>query len=154
FGTTPKHPCVTGWYWRPAEGMPLRDSVFRYREMCRPRYPKQRGGERVTSRRIGILIQDAERAWRESDRMDFRIMSHEASDENLTYQLDMPEELDYGPLTFEKWKAMGRLEGIALAQNFIGIDYSEPHPFRQLQGRPRFYLVVPDEQGSVYVDPH
>lgn len=159
FGTTKKHPMVAGSYWKPSQGMPLTDSIFRYREMCRPHYPPKAGGsEKTTSRRIGIAIQRIERQWEEAARMDFRVLSHEASDEQLTFQLDMPEEEDFGPLMFEKWIATDRRAGIALAQNLLGIDRTEPHPFRlnmdgtQLMGRPRFYVIVPDSQGALYLD--
>jgi hypothetical protein len=39
-------------------------------------------------------------------------------------------------------------------QNLLEINYDFPHPFRsELQGRPRIYFVVPDEQGElVYGD--
>lgn len=159
FGTTPKHPMVTGWYWKPGQGMPLTDSIFRYREMCRPYYPSKPGKtEKTTSRRIGIAIQTVEKPWNEASRIDFRILSHEASDEQLTFQMDMPDTEEFGPLMFEKWQATDRRLGIRLAQNFLGIDKSEPHPFRrnldgtQLMGRPRFYVLVPDEQGKLTVD--
>jgi hypothetical protein len=160
FGTTVKHPTVIGSYWRPAQGMPLTDSLFRYREMCRPRYPAPAGAaaEPTTSRRIGIEIHETEFPWREGERMSFRVMSHEASDEMLTLRKDLPDDDDYGPLKFEKWPATDRRNGISLAQNFMGIDLLEPHPFRRnldgtpLMGRPRFYLVVPDEQGELYFE--
>ncbi len=53
--------------------------------------------------------------------------------------------------------------GVPQMQNAMEIDHTKPHPFRKfpkghqregqpLMGRPRFYLIVEDGQGELYID--
>jgi hypothetical protein len=93
--------------------------------------------------------------------MMFRLASHERPEIRVAYQLDMPD--GYEPMIFEAIDTAQAKEGINLMQNFLEIDFSEPHPFRvypeghpdagkPLMGRPRYYLVVADGQGELYWD--
>jgi hypothetical protein len=156
WGTTPGHPCVTIWAARPAERDRLNDSVFVYRELCRPYFPpKAQTPYLVNPRRIAESILAAERRWEETNRITMSILSHEASATQNTF-LD-PDEPEFNRLRFVKHKAKSRLDGIPQIQNALQINHSQPHPFRRhpvtgesLMGRPRFYLIVADGQGEIF----
>jgi hypothetical protein len=150
WGTTEAHPCATVWVARPGRRYALTDSVFVYRELVVPEYPTPLSSEPVTHKRVGMAIVDAERHWNEASRMSISLMSHEASTALNTYTMDMP---DGYKLRFEKWKP-DRRAGIAVLQNYMEINKERPHPFRpRLMGRPRFYLIVADDEGELYYDP-
>src|SRR5262249_12636575 len=118
-------------------------------ELVVPEYPKPLSDEPVTPKRIGMAIVEAERPWNEAARMSISVMSHEASTALNAYAVDMPPGYK---LRFAKWKP-DRRAGIAALQNFMQIDKTRPHPFRpRLMGRPRFYVVVADEEGDLYYD--
>lgn len=156
WGTTTAHPCVTVWAARPAERDQLNDSVFVYREMCRPYFPPQaKKPFLVNPRRIAEAILANERRWEETNRITMSILSHEASATQNTF-LD-PDEPEFNRLAFVKHQAKNRMAGIPQIQNALQINHNEPHPFRRhpatgesLMGRPRFYLIVADGQGELF----
>lgn len=157
WGTTQGHPCVTVWAARPAERDRLNDSVFVYRELCRPYFPPkaQKKPYLVNPRRIAEEILATERRWEETDRITMSILSHEASATQNTF-LD-PDEPEFNRLRFVKHKAKSRMDGIPQIQNALQINHSQAHPFRRhpvtgetLMGRPRFYLIVADGQGELF----
>jgi hypothetical protein len=149
WGTTIQHPCATVWLAKPSHGHQLTDSVFVYREMLFPEYPKPITLE-VSPLKVGQAIVDVERDWMEASRMVLSLMSHEATAALNTYNNDMPRGYK---LRFSKWKP-DRLAGIAQLQNYLQIiDTTRSHPFRpQLLGRPRLYLIVDDAQGELIPD--
>src|SRR5262245_42755024 len=152
WGTTQAHPCVTVWAARPAERDRLNDSVFVYRELCRPHFPpKAQTPYLVNPRRIAESILAAERRWEETNRITMSILSHEASATQNTF-LD-PDEPEFNRLRFVKHQAKNRMAGVPQIQNALQINQSQPHPFRRhpvtgesMMGRPRFYLIVADGQ--------
>ena len=157
WGTTPDHPCVTVWAARPTGRHALNDSVFIYRELCRPYFPPKSLGKHylVNPRRIAEEILAAERRWEETGRITMSILSHEASATQNTF-LD-PDEPEFNRLRFVKHKATDRLAGVPQIQNALQIDHSKPHPFRRhsttggaLMGRPRLYVIVADGQGEIF----
>lgn len=156
WGTTPGHPCVTVWAARPAERHRLNDSVFVYRELCRPYFPlTAQKPYLVNPRRIAQEILAAERRWEETGRITMSILSHEASATQNTF-LD-PDEPEFNRLRFVKHQAKNRMAGVPQIQNALQINHNEPHPFRRhpvtgetLMGRPRFYLIVADGQGELF----
>jgi hypothetical protein len=155
WGTTRQHPCATVWVGRPHERDRLNDSVFVYRELVRPSFPPKKEAELVNPRRMAEEIHGLEHRWEEGGRMQISILSHEASATHNTY-LD-PDLADEHRLGFMKHQPMPQA-GIPQLQNYLQINFDEPHPFRHhpeddsqvLQGRPRLYFVVADGEGELY----
>lgn len=160
WGTTPAHPCVVGWFWRPSKLMPLSDWLFSYRERTWPAYPEHEIPLiPVSPGRVLHDINKVEIAWNERARViEFR-GSHEASAAFNAFRQDAPKGEE---LVANKIKT-DRKDGIAQAQNLLQIDYSKPHPFRvypeghyragePLMGCPRFLMIVADGQGELFVD--
>lgn len=182
WGNNIKHPCGTRWMWRPGEYQPLSDSVFMIREMCWPSFPPKLNDERANpsygqlhkaiveyEESIGIGLKY--RKQEESNRMQFRLVSHERPEAAAAYAKDFNE-----PLMFEGIDTREAREGVLHVQEFLHIDRTQFHPFRidprtiarvsehqceicgwrhrgeHLQGRPRQYFVVADGQGELIVD--
>jgi hypothetical protein len=168
WGTTSEHPMACEFVARPYETHELTDSVFVYREITRPEFPfKDDHLEPVSPRRVKKAVLESTRRDREEARMEISAMSHEASAALNTFLEMIGEERDDDALWFNKWKPQTG-SGVPQIQNALEIDYTKDHPFRRypkgyklrgedvggkpLRGRPRFYVIVPDEQGELYLD--
>lgn len=175
-GTTAGHPCVTHWAWQPGEGMPLSNSLFFYREMCRPKFPSHDAIEIVAPVRLGMEIQDIERVTGEI--LSWRVGSHEQKITRNSYEVDLPlvplpAHMQPNPAQLLRYKAMyvdsidttEKGIGISTLQDFLMPDFEAVHPFacdllpngeydydNPLMGRPQVFYVVPDEQGALYRD--
>jgi hypothetical protein len=161
WGATPGHPSVAEWAGRPAENQPLSDCFFLFREICAPEFPlTNQDYIPPTPMRFAAAIREAQKPHNEVPRTHVMEMSHEASAVLNTFLFDAPAGED--PLYFQKKKG-NRQDGIPQIQNLLQIDYTKPHPFRRypsghelagqpIMGRPRFYIVVPDNQGDLYLD--
>jgi hypothetical protein len=124
-------PCATVWNWCAAENGPLTGSIFCNRILtCRGEIPDS----------VGDKIKQAEGEYAEASRIEYRVMSHEASSQQETYRVK-------NDLSFVKWKPDVH-GGIAQMQNYLRLrDLDQPHPFKPwLKGRPMYYVVVPDHQ--------
>lgn len=164
WGNNPKHPCANRWLWQPAEGMPLNKFVFFYREMCWPRFPAVENDDRSgpSAIRVGIAIQNIERAWDEEARVAWRLASHERPEIVKGYETDMPLA-GRESLMFNGINTAQAREGIVHMQNFLTIDPDIPHPFNvwpeghpqageALPGCPRAFFLVARGQGELYFD--
>jgi Phage terminase large subunit len=124
-------PCATVWNFVAAENSPLPGAVFVPRILtCRAMIPDHVAGE--------IKRIEASEGW--ADRIQYRVMSHEASSQRETYAVKHS-------LQFEKWRPDAH-GGIAQMQNALRLrDLDKPHPFKPwLQGRPNYFVIVPDDQ--------
>jgi hypothetical protein len=153
WGTTLAHPTAMIAAARPPEGSPLNDSFFCFSEVVLPKFPHIAGEdpELVSPGRVAKAILDALKVWNVPwSQVRQHLMSHEASAALNTMRIDLEDDLK---VFFNKWKPK-RGSGVPQVQNLLEINYDFPHPFRsELQGRPRIYFVVPDEQGElVYGD--
>jgi hypothetical protein len=182
WGNNHKHPCANRWLWWPGERMPLTDSLFFYREMCWPRFPKVEGDDRLgpSPLQVAKAIHKMEKRWDESENMIHRLASHERPEIVKAYERDLPEA-NVEALDFEQIDTSEAREGILHMQNFLTIIRDELHPFRidprtisadtdqyvpshacglcrsahvgaHLVGRPRTFFVVANGQGELYVD--
>lgn len=175
-GTTAGHPCVSQWAWQPGEGMPLGNSIFFYREMCRPKFPMHDSIEIVAPVRLGMEIQDIERTT--GEKPVWRIGSHEQKITRNSYEIDLPMvplpahlQPNTGKLEYYKPMYVQAIDttekgiGISTVQDYLMPDFELPHPFacdllpngeydydNPLMGRPQIYHIVPDEQGALYRD--
>jgi hypothetical protein len=165
WGNTFAHPTANRWAWRPAENMPLKDSVFLYREMVWPTFPKKEDDERrhPSPLKLGKAINEVEMDWEEGPRVKWRLASHERPEIVEAYISDM-KVAGMKPLKFEQIDTAEAKEGILHMQSFLTIIEDEFHPFRafpdghpqageSLPGRPRVYFVVADGQGELYFEP-
>ena len=169
WGTTPGHPCATIFAARPdatcevigktpsnEDISGLTDSAFVYREIVRPVWPPvDDKPEPIWPGKIARIIRDAQKAWNEEKRMRISVMSHEASAALNTYLYELP---DGEKLHFTKWEP-DRNAGIPQLQEYFAIDWSKYHPFRKdprtgkpIEGCPRLFFIVEDDQGKIYVD--
>lgn len=163
WGTTIGHPSACIFTARPYETHQLADSVFAYREITMPEFPFKEGSPTpVSPRRLKKKIMEATKRDNEEARMEISAMSHEASATYNTF-MDMLDEGD--TLWFNKWKAQ-KGSGVPQIQNVLEIDWTRDHPFRRypenhpdpklrgkpLKGRPKFYVIVPDAQGELFID--
>lgn len=130
-------PCATVWNFVAPEnaphvhGIPLAGSVFVPAILtCQGEIPDS----------VGEQIQQIERDNGWTSRIQYRVMSHEASSQRATYRLKLG-------LYFSKWKPDAH-GGIAQVQNVLKLRHLDrPHPFKPwLNGRPRYYVIVPDDQ--------
>ena len=157
WGTTQDHPSVVVWCAKPHERDPHNDCVFIYRELVRPFFPPTAVPFLVSPRKIASEIHGAERRWGEGARVSQSIMSHEASAAQNTY---MDPEIPAGERVMFMKHQTGKFDaGIPQIQNALFIDLDRPHPFRRhprtgqlLKGRPRLFVVVPDEEGELYME--
>ena len=131
-------------------------SAFVYREIVRPVWPPvDDKPEPIWPGKIARIIRDAQKAWNEEKRMRISVMSHEASAALNTYLYELP---DGEKLHFTKWET-DRNAGIPQLQEYFAIDWSKYHPFRKdprtgkpIEGCPRLFFIVEDDQGKIYVD--
>jgi hypothetical protein len=159
WGTTPEHPAAIAPVARPNQNVPLHDSFFVFGEIVLPKYPHDpnKPAEEVSPGRVAAAEVAHLKKWSVAESMvKIRRMSHEASAALYSYLLDLPEDLKR---FYSKWKA-AKGSGVPQMQNVLEIDYTERHPFRRypkghakagqaIVGRPRLYLVVPDDQGRL-----
>lgn len=124
-------PCATIWNFVAAANGPLPGTVFVPKVLtCRKMIPDDVGDQ--------IKAVEAAEGW--GDRLQYRVMSHEASSQQATYKVKHK-------LSFQKWKPDVH-GGIAQMQHMLRIiDKDKPHPFKpHLMGRPRYFVIVPDDQ--------
>jgi hypothetical protein len=124
-------PCATVWNFVAAANGPLAGCVFVPAILtCRGQIPDQ-----VAEKMMMIEVAND---W--ASQIQYRVMSHEASSEMETYRLKHR-------LNFQKW-APDAHGGIAQVQRYLRIiGDDQPHPFKpHLQGRPSYFVVVPDDQ--------
>ena len=124
-------PCATIWNFVAGENSPLPGAIFCPAILtCRAKIPDHVADEMKQ-------IEEREE-W--AGRVQYRVMSHEASSQRETYAVK------HG-LGFEKWKPDAH-GGIAQMQNALRLrNLDEPHPFKPwLTGRPNYYVIVPDDQ--------
>jgi hypothetical protein len=165
-GYTHGHPFVFGWFTTPAEprhGEPDNTDIFvRYLELQRPVAddPKDVKVDPLA------IVREAERleklAWRWDDDKGYsirkRVLSHEAKGER---------NLFWNELGFDFAIAdAGKTTGIADMKAFLTVNFDKPHPYRRypddwpdeelrgtpVMGRPRFVVVVPDDQGALLTE--
>jgi hypothetical protein len=167
WGTTSSHPAACVSVFRPDKTSPLDDCQFTFAEAVLPVFPQYLDveTEAVSPGRVADAIKQVRREWGILDsQIEKSVMSHEASAALNTFLIDLEPERK---VFFGKWKAQ-RGSGVPQIQNGLEIDYTKNHPFRRypegykvngtdvsgqpLKGRPREYLLVPDEQGALYVD--
>lgn len=149
WGTTLGHPTAIATIARPPQSAPLHDSFFAFAEVVLPFYPHTAGEEvpLVSPGRVAKALQDSLAEWNVSSaQIKLQLMSHEASAAMNTMRVDLSDDLK---TFFNKWKPK-RGSGVPQVQNLLEINRTLPHPFRaNVQGRPRLYFVVPDEQGEM-----
>lgn len=159
YGTTIEHPSVLRWVTVSGEYDPFNDIWHFYRERCLPKYPHQKGEavEPVSPIVLSKLIRESEYAWREADNMVTRVMSHEQSAAQQTFnndeQLFAKQAYDFGGdnkevdftafegMDFYKRKGDAR-SGIAQMQDRFFLDMSKEHPYRRY---PEGYTVTHDD---------
>lgn len=157
FGTTAAHPTVAGWYWRPGEARwndkdGLSDCLFHVGEIWRPT-SRAEEVEGINALQTGRLINEIEQAndWRR--RIRFRVGSHEASDERNLLARELTPSVSISS------RQTRSSDGIPVVQAYLEIDQTKPHPFRcdpdsgdAIAGRPRLFILVPDEDGKLFRD--
>jgi len=130
-------PCATVWAFVAGEnsprvhGLPLAGSIFIPVILtCRGEIPDDVADK--------IRMIEADHQW--ASRIQYRVMSHEASSQQATYRRK-------AGLHFLKWQP-DVIGGIGQVQHYLKVRHSErPHPFKpQVMGRPKLYLIVPDDQ--------
>jgi hypothetical protein len=124
-------PCATVWNWCAGENGPLAGSIFCNRILTsRSEIPDSVGEN--------ILLSEKEHG--ETSRIEYRVMSHEASTQRETYRVKLN-------LSFTKWKPDVH-GGIAQMQHYLRLrELDKPHPFKPwINGQPLYYVIVPDEQ--------
>ena len=179
-GTTPEHPNVTAWSAKPHEDDPYTDTVFFYREFVAPTdWTIQEIGEGKWSKNGQLEepgIWQRESPLNEKARMKISLLSKEGHSEQRTYQKTCTRY----PVIFSIIKEPGPNEGLSEMRALMQI-LPEPHPFvidprtedpdseqyvaphscevcrsthagAHLLGRPRFLLVVDDDEARLLVD--
>lgn len=165
WGTTVGHPTGIFPLARPNQNVPLSDSFFVFGEVVLPEYPHDvnKVAEVVSPGRVAAAEKAHLKKWnvRESQ-VNPRRMSHEASAALNSFAIDLQDDLK---IFYRKWKA-ARGSGVPQWQNVLQIDYSKTHPFRRypknhpdkakagrpIMGRPKFFVLVPDDQGKLSCD--
>lgn len=124
-------PCANIWNFVAAENGPLAGTVFVPRILTCKAEISDTVGEKIRA------IEDEE-GW--SDRIQYRVMSHEASDQQATYRVKHK-------LYYQKWKPDVH-GGIGPMQHMLRIvERDKPNPFKPwLMGRSRYIVIVPDDQ--------
>lgn len=167
WGTTPEHPSAGIFVTRPDKTTPLDDCHFTFAEAVLPKFPRDvdTDAEVVSPGRVADAVNQVQKDWGFLDgQIEKSAMSHEASAALNTFLIDLAP---YRKVFFQKWKAQ-KGSGVPQIQNGLEIDFTKPHPFRRYPegykigginvsgqpviGRPREYLLVPDEQGTLFVD--
>ncbi len=180
-GTTPEHPNVTSWLTRPRQTDPYPGFIFAVGEMVRVGLSTRQIAEGVFDEAGHVLtdgLMQRERAQFSGNRVVQRIISHEATTEMLGYQRDCEKYKTY----WSKWPgdATGGIEQWANAiqidptkknpfvidprtldpketfKKFVpmhdcGICHSR-HLGEHLQGCASWFMVVPDEEGKLFVN--
>lgn len=159
FGTTIEHPSVVRWVTVSGEYDPFNDIWIFYRERCLPKYPHQKGEpvEAVSPIVLSKVIREAERPWREADNMITRVMSHEQTAAQRTFNQDealfAKQAYDFGDenknvdftafdgMDFKKRIGDAR-SGIAQMQDRLFLDMERDHPFRRY---PDGYVVTHED---------
>lgn len=132
------------------KGIDLSGSVFIFHE--------HRVKARSTVRMCANYIKEYERSVHIDPRyMSDRLMSHEAKSERDTYSQEHS-------LDFRAWST-DLNAGIAQVKDYLELHaFHQPHPFREytreedfpevkpIMGRPRLFLIVDDDQGSLQFD--
>ncbi len=159
WGTTPEHPTAVVFSTRPSMADSLKDCVFTFGEIVRPKWPAEdphADPELVSPGRVARAIKDFQREHLINETEIKGVMSHEASAALNTFLVDLPKD---ETVFFSKWQAR-KGSGVPQIQEVLAIDWTKPHPFRRdpttgqpLMGRPRHYLIVPADQGALYYDP-
>jgi hypothetical protein len=130
-------PCATVWNFVAGENSPrvegvsLAGTVFCPAILtCKGEIPDHVGEK--------MKLVEASNGW--SSRIQYRVMSHEASSQRETYRVKCG-------LPFSKWKPDAH-GGIAQMQHALKLRHlDKPHPFKPwLNGRPDYYVIVPDDQ--------
>ncbi|MCI0662607.1 MAG: terminase family protein [Acidobacteria bacterium] len=124
-------PCATVWNFVASANSPLPGAIFTPRILtCRSEIPDE------VADKINAI--EAEEGW--GSRIQYRVMSHEASSQCETYRRKCG-------LSFQKWKP-DQIGGIAQMTHVLRLtELDKPHPFKpHLNGRPGYYVVVPDDQ--------
>ena len=180
-GTTPEHPNVTTWLTRPKENHPYPRFIFAINELVMIRYSSRQIAEGVKDEAGRVVtpgIQQYEQAALRGNQITQRILSHEATNEQLCYQRDCTEY----PTNWAKWPgdSVGGIEqwDNALEVNpqmrnpfvidprtldpegrwkpFVPVHpcnlCGTSHPGEHLQGCARWFMVVPDEEGELFAD--
>lgn len=171
WGQTYAHPAVSLWFAKPSEAPVygfdgLEDCYFCYREFHAPRTPQEEKDGIWDAVAIGNHILDLESENNENRRIGMdRVMSHEAKTARLIYANQLKKPLVSGivnpTITY----------GIDSVRILLTPDKSRPHPFRKfpknyphlaedgtplagkpLQGRPRLFYIVDDDQGGLFWD--
>ena len=164
--TTVGHPAAIIPVARPNKAVPLNDSFFTFGEVVLPEYPNDvnRVAPLVSPGRVAAAERAHLNKWNvQEEQIVLRLMSHEASAARNTYSEDLSDEMK---VYYDKWKA-ARGSGVPQLQNVLEIDFTQDHPFRRypkehpdktkrgkpLKGRPKYYILVPDDQGALKCDP-
>jgi hypothetical protein len=130
FGFDPD-PCATVWNFSAAANSPLPGDVFVPAILTsKAQIPDYIAEE--------IMRIESREGW--AKQIQYRVMSHEASSQRETYRIK-------SGLIFQKWKPDAH-GGISQMQHALRLrDLDRPHPFKPwLNGRPGYYVVVPDDQ--------
>jgi hypothetical protein len=158
-GTSDGHPNVTAWAARPRKNDKYNDTIFFYREFVAPLewsigQIAEGDWDTRTKQLLEPGIWQREKPLKENDRMSFSLLSWEAKSERRTYAIDCKRY----PIQFTNIPKPDPNGGIAEMRNLMNL-LAEPHPFvvdprtgEHLFGRPRFILIVDDEQGKLFVD--
>lgn len=180
WGTTEQHPCLTEWLFSPFEGesqvdirkkdeegrnilVSILGDIFLYRELCVPDWLNitKTIDDEVWPSKIAKMVHSSQNYFNEEARIKkagFSYMSHERTDVLNTYIHELKGD---EKVFFKKWKATATA-GIPQLQEFLSIDPNQYHPFRRypkghllegqpLRGKPRFYILVDDGQGELYI---
>lgn len=142
WGTSPAHPCITGWFATAAQNTPavngveVAGSVFLYRMLIH---------NQCTAREVKKEMYELMLPYVEVGRATQWQMSHEASSERLEY-LNSQDELGFS-LPFSAWET-GKTRGIEqLKYSITPRDLDKPHPFNNgVMGHPKLYILVDDLQ--------
>lgn len=130
-------PCANIWCFTASENAPrpsnisLKGDIFIPATMTRKLALAEDVGNDINAL-------EAERDW--SGRIQYRVMSHEASSQQATYNRKCG-------LNFVKWEP-DVIGGISQVESALKIRHKDkPHPFKpHLMGRPGLYVIVPDDQ--------
>lgn len=180
-GTSDDHPNVTTYLTRPKENHPYPEFIFCIKEIVRIKLSSIQIAEGVKDEYGRVLIpgfQQYEESALRGNTITQRILSHEASNEQLCYQRDCK----LYPTSWGKWPgdSIGGIEqwDNALTLNmgirnpfvidprtsdprglwapFIPTHYctlcGSDHPGEHLQGCGSWFFLVPDNEGALYVD--
>lgn len=163
--TTVQHPAAIAPVARPNRGTLLSDSFFVFGEVVTPHYPRDVNApvQPVSPGRVALAEKDHLKKWNVDDsQITLRLMSHEASAALNSYAEDLTEDLK---VHYGKWKA-ARGSGVPQLQQVLEINFAQDHPFRKyplnhpdeskrgqpIKGCPRFFILVPDNQGELKCD--